>query len=390
MKTVAYAFSCEKVCRSHREDGRELWTLTVRAKNLPTTFKYGPNARFATLTNKPAKEMLDTLRGDPASFVFKNNGMMLVAGTIRASGDHVELVCQEAEQDDTLPGHGVLNGGHTYRCLTEALANPQKYVEAAEKAVVTITVAIGIVDDVWRISKARNTSEKVPLHALRELAGDWSALKAYLPKQTQLLGLVAFKPNELGAEAAEFDPTDLVRRIALMNNRMFPAEKGQHPVNAYLSVGSLVRTYKQEDFLDLAPLLPDVLRLEELVVREWESANGHRKKADKLGVISNVSGCSGEAIRLLSGYKASLTLADPFVLPVMAAFRVFVKDGQWVRPLDDLWRDYGRRTIEALWDAYNESGRSSAAYFGRSKASWMAACDLTKGVALQNGWITVT
>ena len=51
MKDVSYAFSCEKVCRSHRiepaENGnsgkktQELWTLTVRAKNLPQTWKLG-------------------------------------------------------------------------------------------------------------------------------------------------------------------------------------------------------------------------------------------------------------------------------------------------------------------------------------------------------------
>jgi hypothetical protein len=390
MKKETYVFSCEKICRSYREDRRELWTLTVRAKHLPTTFKYGPNARFATLNNKPAKEMLETLQHDPASFLFKNNGMMVVADSIRATGDEVELVCLEAEPDDALPGHGVLNGGHTYRCLTEAVTNGAKYPEASDKAVVALTVAIGIPDDdVWRISKARNTSEKVPLHALRELAGDWSPLKQYLPERSRQF--VAFKPNEAGYEDAEFDPTDLVRRIALMHNKMFPAERGMHPVNAYLSVGTLVRTYKQEDFLDLAPLLPDVLWLEELVVKEWEKANGQRaRNSDKLGVITNLSGCSAEHTTLLSGYEAKLTLADPFVLPVMAAFRVFIKDGSWVTPLEELWQQFGRRTIEALWEAYNESGKSSAAYFGRSKSSWAATCDLTKSVALQNGWIKVS
>lgn len=383
MNKHPYTFQCEKVCRSHRVEGKEIWTLTVRAKNLPRTFKFGPNARYATLDKKPAKEMLDTLENDPASFIFKNNGMMVVAESLKASGESVELMCHEAETDDEMPGHGVLNGGHTYKSLLYALENPAKFKDVAEQAVVAITVGIGIPDEeIWKISRARNTSEKVPLHALRELAGDWQILKKYLPDETK--ERVAFKPNDPGAQDAEYDATDLVRRLALINNKMFPAQDGSHPVSAYTSISSLVKRYTQKEFMEVAPLLPDVLKLEELVVRQWEVFNGQKRGgAEKLGVISKASGCSTEKSTLLTGYTAALTLADPFVLPVIAAFRVFIKDGMWAMPMMEAWEKYGPKTVSALWEAYKESGKSSAAYFGRSKSSWTAACDLTKSVAIQ-------
>ncbi len=383
MNKQKYTFTCEKACRSHRAEDRELWTLTVRAKNLPRGFKYGPNARYATLDKKPAREMLETLEREPSSFIFKNNGIMVVAESIRASGETVELICNEAETEDEMPGHGVLNGGHTYKCLLEALGNPAKYKDVGEHASVALTVGIGIPDEeIWKISRARNTSEKVPLHALRELAGDWLILKKYLPEDMRTR--VAFKPNDPNAEDAEYDATDLVRRLALINNEMFPAQEGSHPVTAYTSIGSLVKKYDQEKFMKVAPLLPDVLRLEEWVVKQWEQFNGKKTGGtEKLGVIARASGCSNEKCTLLSGYTASLTLADPFVLPVIAAFRVFVKDGKWSIPIDEAWEKYGAKTVSALWDQYKEGGKSSAAYFGRSKASWAAACDLTKSVAIQ-------
>lgn len=384
MNKQKYTFKCEKACRSHRADEREIWTLTVRAKNLPRDFKFGPNARYATLEKKPAKDMLDTLEKEPASFIFKNNGIMVVAASIKASGETVELVCNEAESEDEMPGHGVLNGGHTYKCLLYAMEHPEAFQDVSENAFVALTVGIGIPDEeIWKISRARNTSEKVPLHALRELAGDWQSLKQYLPEQTRKL--VAFKPNEPGAEDAEYDATDLVRRLALINNKMFPAQDGHHPVAAYTSIGSLVKKYSQKDFMEVAPLLPDVLQLEELVVKQWEAFNGQKRGGgqEKLGVISKASGCSTESSRLLSGYTANLTLADPFVLPVIAAFRVFIKKGKWALPLDEAWEKYGPKTVAALWEAYKDGGKSSAAYFGRSKASWAATCDLTKSVALQ-------
>lgn len=389
MNKQKYTFECEKVCRSHQAEGRELWNLTIRAKNLPRSFKYGPNARYASLDKKPAKEMLETLESDPASFIFKNNGIMVVAESLKASNQIVELTCNEAETDDEMPGHGVLNGGHTYKCLLHALQHPEKYKSVGENTCISLTVGIGIPDDeIWKISRARNTSEKVPLHALRELAGDWLILKKYLPDETR--ERVAFKPNDPSALDAEYDATDLVRRLALINNEMFPAQEGVHPVVAYTSIGSLVKKYEQAKFTALAPLLPDVLSLEEMVVKQWEQFNGKKTGTEpKLGVISKASGCSNESCTLLSGYTASITLADPFVLPVIAAFRVFIKNGHWAIPLAEAWEKYGPKTVSALWEAYKEGGKSSAAYFGRSKASWAAACDLTKSVAIQRGLIQI-
>ncbi len=390
MRIQKYEFACLKACRSFRLGNKELWTLTVRLKDLPRTFTYGPNARFASLEKKPAKEMLATLASDPEAFVLNNNGIMLVAETLRAESDSVELICHEAETDEEMPGHGILNGGHTYKALQEALANPDEYPRAADEAVVVMTVGLGIGKDdreeISRISKARNTSEKVPLHALRELNGDWSDLKRYLPEDSR--PLVAFKPGE--NPEAEFDVTDVVRRLALFNNRLFPAQESAHPVAAYTSIGSLVKKYDQKHFFDVAPLLPDILRLEELVVQYYESSSGQKARDQaKLGVITKLSGNSPQPMTLLSGYRSSMTLADPYVLPVVAAFRVFVSDGGWKADMATLWEKYGARVVGALLDAYKEQGKSSAAVFGRSKGSWAAACELTKAVAIQEGFIRI-
>lgn len=405
MKDVSYTLSCEKVCRSHRlevanggspeKKTQELWTLTIRAKNLPPTWKLGPNARYADIKAKPAKEMLNTLASDPESFVLKNNGMMLVAKSLKSEGNDVQLVCTEPEDGEFAPGHGVLNGGHTYRVLLEALKDKKKYPNAGD-AVVLVTVALGIEDEeISRISKARNTSEKVPLHALRNLDGDWTELKQHLPEASRRL--VFFKPNEPDVDPdADFDVTDLVRRLAVMNNELFPAENGEHPVRAYSGIGTLVRQYDKTKFTKLAERLGDILHLEELVVRKWEEVYGrntapadgdNKEKID----LSRTSGCSSAPSLLLSGYKSSVTVADPFVLPVMAAFRVFLRDGAWLMPIDEAWANYGERTIRDLWKAYKEEGKSSASYFARSaKSSWAPACDHTKNVAIQKGFLKVT
>jgi hypothetical protein len=331
--------------------------------------------------------MLQTLEASPESFVFKNNGIMVVANSIKVDGSQVDIVCHEPEEDEDAPGHGVLNGGHTYKVLQHALmSKSEKFRRVGELVSVIVTIAIGVPEEeIWTISRARNTSEKVPLHALRELAGDWSTLKEHLPKASR--PLVAFKPNDPEAPNEQYDVTDLVRRLVLLNNRMFPAERGEHPVKAYTSIGTLVKQFKQEDFLGLAHLLPDVIHLEELIIQHFYENKG--MGPDKMA-ITKASGVSTESTTLLSGTTVDLTLPAPFVLPVIAAFRVFVRnDGSWAEPIDDLWRRFGPRTAMALWETYKEQGKSSPAVFGRSKSSWAAACDLTKSAAIQMRLITV-
>lgn len=389
MDLTTYSFVSEKACRSHRaDDGREIWTVSVSVSDLPLGLKLGPNARYATLSNRPARAMLETLRNDPKAFVFRNNGIMIVADSISVEGNRVTIRCKEPGPDDDSPGHGVLNGGHTYTVLTEALRRASSGDAAfkyAPEATVVLTIATNVdEEDVWKISLARNTSEKVPLHALRELAGDWSVLKDALPESFR--SRVAFKPNEPGSEDALYDVTDLVRRLALINNRMFPAESGVHPVKAYTSIGSLVKQFKKEDFLEVAPLLPDVLKLEDLIVQFWDNSRG---KGEGKIAIGKATGVTRETTTLISGTSVGISLPAPFVLPVIAAFRVFIKDGRWSLPIEQLWEKYGSRTIEALWEAYKGEGKSSPAVFGRSKSSWAAACDLTKMAAIQMGLIKI-
>src|SRR5262249_53350325 len=158
------------------------------------------------------------------------------------------------------------------------------------------------------------------------LDGDWTELRKFLPPASRRL--VFFKPNDPDVDPdADFDVTDLVRRLAVMNNEMFPAEEGIHPVQAYSGIGSLVRQYDRNRFTTLAERIPDILKLEELTVRKYEELYGRGKKDDGKEKIdlSRTSGCSSEPSTLLSGYQASVTIADPFVLPVLAAFRVFVQ-----------------------------------------------------------------
>jgi hypothetical protein len=69
--------------------------LTLAVKDLPQGFPYGPNARNADLSAKPAKAMLKTLEAEPKQFIYYNNGIMLVVESLqskRIDGGDFEVI----------------------------------------------------------------------------------------------------------------------------------------------------------------------------------------------------------------------------------------------------------------------------------------------------------
>jgi hypothetical protein len=393
MEEKQIKFFAKSACRVFQDsdEKKHLWSLTLAVRELPQGFPYGPNARNADLTAKPAKAMLETLRSEPYQFIYYNNGIMLVVNSLQAKrvegGDfEVRLGYTEPnEETEDFLGHGVLNGGHTYKALMHALYGKHNRGETypdIDKAHVQVTIAVGVDEEnVASISRARNLSKAVPDYALKNLEGDWQKIEEYLPSKFRKN--VIFKPNEFENDLDDtprYTVVDIVQRLALFNNELFDFKKDSHPITAYTGKGSLVSKWNNKNYEHILPLLPDILWLEEKVMEAHESLNGLSSNGKKI-VITKVSGCSNQPSTLITGRTfKKLTVAPPFVMPVLAAFRLLIKDGQWIKPVEKLWDEYGMMLVERLWDTYKIEGRASAASFGRSKSTWNT---LTNTIAMQ-------
>jgi AIPR protein len=386
MKDKQVQFLAKSACRVYQDndDKKQIWTLTLAVKDLPQGFPYGPNARNADLSAKPAKAMLKTLEAEPKQFIYYNNGIMLVVESLQAKrvdGGDFEVVVKYSEPDEETEdfvGHGVLNGGHTYKALMHALYGSHKPKESypnVEQAHVQVTVAVGIEEDsVAGISRARNLSKAVPDYALKNLEGDWQKIEDVLPESYR--ANIIFKPNEFDENIDKnpiYTVVDLVQRLALMNNELFDFRKDNHPTSAYSGKGSLITKWDNQKYEKIIPLLPDILWLEEKIMETHQSLNG--TGAGKT-VITRISGCSIKRSTLITGKSFDLTVAPPFVMPVLAAFRVLIKDGQWIAPKEELWETYGETLVQRLWVTYHAEGRSSAASFARSKGTWSTLTNL--------------
>lgn len=386
MQILDLCLSAKTACRGYTAEETAIWNLTIPITELPEGLPFGPNARNANLDAKPAKAMLKTLAEEPEKFILYNGGIMIIADQIAASrvegGDfniRMKLNVPSTEDEGDFLGHGVLNGGHTYKALMHALHGKHKRGESypnLSRAYVQVSVAVGISEhEIANISRARNLSLSVPLYALKNLAQDWKPIEEALPKEYRQN--VLFKPNEDGEfeGKADYDVTDLIRRLALLNNNLFDFRQDKHPIKAYASPGSLVQGWKEEDYKDVIPLLKDILWLEQKIMEQHVAVNGTGVTGKKV-VISKVSGCSGKRMKLITGTTIDLTIGDIFYMPILAAFRVLIKDGQWTQRVDTLWEEWGPKLVDKLWDTYKNEGRNSASAFARSKSTWSTLTNL--------------
>gem|GEM_PF-5726315 len=104
----------------------------------------------------------------------------------------------------------------------------------------------------------------------------------------------------------------------------------------------------------------DVLYLEECLRSEYDQQKG----------LSKLNGVEKKSYLFITGKQFNHTLPIPFVFPILAAFRVFIKDGKWEKPVEQLWDEMGTTLLNNLLTSYKNEGRGNPAFFGRSASTW--------------------
>lgn len=387
MPTTTAPFFATAACKAYKEDkesGRVIWNLTVPVCEIPKDLPLDPNARLANEKRRTVKSMLATLAQEPEEFIFYNNGILIVADSIQIKGHgtgggfdvELSLVSPSKEEEEKFIGNGIVNGGHTYTAIIKARENYDKFQSRRskpkpnqeigkndysdlEKASVQIFVLVNInEEEISNISRYRNTSESVEEFSLKNLAGEWDIIQEYLPPEYK--PYIAFREGE----AKPYDVTDLVRRLACINNKVYPWRGAdgspKNPSATCSAYGSLIKKWKKEDFSEIVPLLKDILYLEEQLRSEYDQQKG----------LSKLNGVEKKPYNFITGKQFNHTLPITFVFPILAAFRVFIKDGQWEKPVEQLWDEMGSTLLTNLLTTYRNEGRGNPAAFGRSPSTW--------------------
>lgn len=219
------------------------------------------------LSGPVVKGITETLTDNPEDMAIKNQGIYLLvedAEFNRASGGAGQLAITLADPQR----HGVVNGGHTFAAIRDAIERADANESAAlSRAYVRLHILQGVDQDkVPEIAEGLNRSKQVDDPSLENLQGHFDKIR------TAMTG----RPGEKAIAYHQGDDGDIYIVEILVLLEMFNRERfdsRKHPHNLYSRTKSALEFYQKDlnahpSPLDLLiPKVPDILCLFDTVQR---------------------------------------------------------------------------------------------------------------------------
>ena len=199
--------------------------LFVSLKNLPKELPTGPNPRQADLKAKPCKQMQETLEKEPELFTDCNRGLFLIAEKVYSPHHNQKsIIIDFGEDEDGNVKGGLVDGGHTYAVLKQAMDD-----ETLSDLPIFITVIEGADQFATQLARARNTSVQVKEKSIANLDKEFEPIKKFLGNYAKK---IIWSENEnVNNPEAVFSVEDLMALLTALNLNLYDNE--HHPTIAY-------------------------------------------------------------------------------------------------------------------------------------------------------------
>lgn len=232
------------------------------------------NPRYQNTNRAIPREIRQSLDETPDLFHLKNRGIWVAAR--RAEYDNqsgtLKLFCPQDEEEPS----GTVDGGHTLAVIREwleaELAKPPKEKTPRQKMpYVMLHIRVGVEDEVTDLAACLNRSAQLKEYNLAHFRGDLEELENLI-STTHFHDLVDYK--EFGEKP--YDVLDVIQRLTLFCNGLFPAKQGNHPIVAYSSKARCLDLYlkRKDEYLALKPILADCFLLPDQVERILPEISG--------------------------------------------------------------------------------------------------------------------
>lgn len=279
------------------------------------------------LSGPVVKGIIETLTEYPDDMAIKNQGIYLLveeAEFSRASGGAGKLQITLADPSR----HGIVNGGHTYAAIRDAIENTDDVTQASlARAHVRLHLLQGIDEArVAEIAEGLNRSKQVDDPSLANLQGHFDRIREVL----------SGKP---GAEAIAYHQggpgdiyiTEILVMLELFNCERF--DRRRHP-HYLLSRSKSALEFYQSD-LDrrpsptglLVPKLPEILALSDVLKKETPAAAkriGFEFGRMKIGKVRAGSQANRNVPLPFLGEQMAYHVPNGWLFPMVAAFRANV------------------------------------------------------------------
>ncbi len=337
-------------------DGARLGTCFVRVTDLPIGLdafmainpRVPSRTKVGLLRGPVAQGILSTLREQPHEMVIKNQGIYVLAAETKfavnadvGKGGAGTLELKLADKGK----HGIVNGGHTYAAIREAIetATPEE-LESLKEAYVRLNVYVGVDEEfVPEMAEGLNRSKQVDDPSLVNLQGDFDAIRKAL-KGIPGASEIAYHQGDSGSIYI----SEILVYLEMFNVHRFSSRK--HP-NALYNRAALGLKYFSQDMQEdevllqaLIGLLPDILWLADSIrsmVPRASNRNSLKFGRIKLGTERAGTPKATKVQLPFISSESAYRVPNGWTYPMLAAFRANLAlgvDGElaWRMPLKEL------------------------------------------------------
>lgn len=322
------AFSFRKQPTPYDESGKQKYYALVKVKDVPREFNNWRelNIRDPKEEIKVPKEIKESLQDDPASFYFKNRGILIIADKVTFDNKDNTIEVEFTEKSM----NGIADGGHTYRVIRNHIDPLSEEERDQINAYVSIEFLEGFKtrEDVVPIIEARNKSTPVQEQSIQELLGSYEKIKQSL-KGKKYENRIFYKQYEetLNGVEKDIDIKEILSYLYCFDIESFNDKT--HPIKAYTSRAAVVSHFADKNNKDrlekYIPLLPEILELRDKIYlrmpriyNDTQGKFGGLKGVDKLR-----DGVKEELVFI--GDESEYRIPKGFIYPVLASLRNLVE-----------------------------------------------------------------
>ncbi|WP_417526704.1 AIPR family protein [Marinomonas shanghaiensis] len=394
MNTLEFELDCEDYRTLHipntGDSNAKLGTLFAKVEDIPDTLSGWTDVNPRTpklnksnnLSGAVARSIVRTLKEEPELFSLKNLGIYLLVDDVqskRISGDrhHIKVTLNDKSQ------HGIVNGGHTYAAIMEAL----KKQEYSSGAYVRLHLYMNIPEEnIVELAEGLNKNLQVDSASLSNLTNEFDTIKAAM-KGVKGEKDIAYADGDQG----DVDILEILHIMSCFDINFYKgAEK--HPNDIFGSKQKILKRYLEDikdkensSYLKIISDLPNILRLSDEVQKVLAKQNP-RVKIKNTEDKNRVSSAENYREAKFSDGVITGFVPQGWLYPALSSLRACLSSSEWEKGVIkwnmspfDLLDDIKVKLGEIIQEQHNfnknkpaEVGRKPTAYDQCYAAAFMA------------------
>ncbi len=349
-----------------------IYYLLVDMRELPADIPMDVNPREPKMTTNVARNLLSAVVEPETDFYINNRGIVIAAKALTFNSTDSEVTIDIGNQDDENDRflYGILDGGHTYTAIMKKRSEiPEELRKFVRIEVVTN------VQNITRLSDARNTSIQVSDMALFNLDDNFDDIKAAITGQVYA-DHIAYKDNE----DKPINVSEFLRLMYAFDIDKYPDDNAA-PVQSYSGKAQVFKHYKQAFetpfYKSLTMQLPTLVNLYDIIEREIPEKYKEYKKAQgvnpRFGNVKGIEALDKSTKTEFLKTPTKYSVSSGYIYPIFGAFRSLLKynesDGtvSWLFDPVVIWNEVGTSIVQNTFET-----STNPQLAGKDKQLWLS------------------